>query len=42
VPIDDETARLTHGQVGSETSGWFQFQPLHDWIVAAQPDLLEE
>jgi ribulose-5-phosphate 4-epimerase/fuculose-1-phosphate aldolase len=42
VLIDDETARLTHSQVGSETSGWFQFQPLHDWIVAAQPDLLEE
>ncbi|HET6665263.1 MAG TPA: class II aldolase/adducin family protein [Acidimicrobiales bacterium] len=42
VLINDETARLTHDQVGTETSGWFQFQPLHDWIVAAQPDLLEE
>jgi ribulose-5-phosphate 4-epimerase/fuculose-1-phosphate aldolase len=42
VLIDDETARLTCGQVGTETSGWFQFQPLYDWIVAAQPDLLDE
>jgi ribulose-5-phosphate 4-epimerase/fuculose-1-phosphate aldolase len=40
--IDDETARLTASQVGSPTSGWLSFQPLYEWIVAAQPDLLDE
>jgi ribulose-5-phosphate 4-epimerase/fuculose-1-phosphate aldolase len=40
--IDDETARLTHGQIGNHLAGWFSFQPLYDWIVARQPDLLEE
>jgi ribulose-5-phosphate 4-epimerase/fuculose-1-phosphate aldolase len=40
--IDDETARLTAGQVGQPLAGWLSFQPLHDWIVAFQPDLLEE
>ena len=23
-------------------AGWYQFQPLYDWIVAEEPDLLEE
>ena len=41
-PIEDETARLTASQVGSHLAGWLSFQPLYDWIVAAQPDLLEE
>jgi ribulose-5-phosphate 4-epimerase/fuculose-1-phosphate aldolase len=40
--IDDETARLTRTQVGSHLAGWFSFQPLYDWIVAQQPDLLDE
>jgi ribulose-5-phosphate 4-epimerase/fuculose-1-phosphate aldolase len=40
--IDDETARLTSKQVGSVPAGWLSFQPLYDWIVATQPDLLEE
>jgi len=40
--IDDETARLTCTQIGSHLAGWFSFQPLYDWIVARQPDLLEE
>ncbi len=40
--IDDETARLTRTQIGSPLAGWFSFQPLYDWIVARQPDLLEE
>jgi ribulose-5-phosphate 4-epimerase/fuculose-1-phosphate aldolase len=40
--IDDETARMTAGQVGQGLAGWLSFQPLHDWIVATQPDLLEE
>ena len=41
VSIDDEQARLTHGQVGSEVAGLFSFKPLYDWIVATQPDLLD-
>lgn len=40
--IDDDTARLTWTQIGSPIAGWFSFQPLYDWIVARQPDLLEE
>jgi ribulose-5-phosphate 4-epimerase/fuculose-1-phosphate aldolase len=40
--IDDETARLTWSQIGSHLAGWFSFQPLYDWIVSRQPDLLEE
>jgi ribulose-5-phosphate 4-epimerase/fuculose-1-phosphate aldolase len=40
--IDDETARHTAPQVGSHLAGWLSFQPLNDWIVAQQPDLLEE
>ena len=41
LPIDDENARLTAGQVGSHAAGWFQFQPLYDRIVREQPDLLD-
>jgi ribulose-5-phosphate 4-epimerase/fuculose-1-phosphate aldolase len=41
VPIAPEHARTTYGQVGSELAGWFNFQPLYDWIVAEQPDLLD-
>jgi ribulose-5-phosphate 4-epimerase/fuculose-1-phosphate aldolase len=42
VLIDPEHARLTAGQVGGHGTGWFQFQPLWDWIVGEQPDLLDE
>jgi ribulose-5-phosphate 4-epimerase/fuculose-1-phosphate aldolase len=41
VPIDDEMARLTAGQVGSHLSGYVSFQPLYDRIVREQPDLLD-
>lgn len=41
VSIDHENARLTHGQVGSELAGQFSFHPLHSWIVAEEPDLLD-
>ena len=41
IPIDDENARLTAGQVGSHAAGWFQFQPLYDRITREQPDLFE-
>lgn len=42
VLIDAEQAEKTAGQVGGKYSGWVSFQPLYDWIVAAQPDLLDE
>ncbi len=42
VLIDPEQAEKTAGQVGGHVAGWFSFQPLWDWIVAEQPDLLEE
>ena len=38
--IDDDVARQTCGQVGSHLAGWFSVQPLYDWIVRDQPDLL--
>ena len=42
VQIDPEVAEKTAGQTGSPRTGWRQFQPLYDWIVAEQPDLLDE
>jgi ribulose-5-phosphate 4-epimerase/fuculose-1-phosphate aldolase len=39
--IDPDAARLTASQVGSGRFGWFSFQPLYDWIVAEEPDLLD-
>jgi len=40
-PIDHEMATATAGQVGSELSGWFSFQPLYDQILRQEPDLLD-
>jgi ribulose-5-phosphate 4-epimerase/fuculose-1-phosphate aldolase len=42
VLIDADQAEKTAGQVGQPLAGWLSFQPLYDWIVAQQPDLLEE
>jgi ribulose-5-phosphate 4-epimerase/fuculose-1-phosphate aldolase len=42
VLIDPEQAEKTAGQVGNRMAGWFAFQPLYDWMVEKQPDLLEE
>ena len=42
VLIDPEVAEKTARQTGGHSVGWRQFQPLHDWIVAQQPDLLDE
>jgi ribulose-5-phosphate 4-epimerase/fuculose-1-phosphate aldolase len=39
--IDVDAAKVTAGQVGSPRFGWFSFQPLYDWIVAEEPDLLD-
>ncbi|MBI3256681.1 MAG: class II aldolase/adducin family protein, partial [Actinobacteria bacterium] len=41
VLIDEDDAVLTAGQVGSHLAGWFSFQPAYDWIVRAEPDLLD-
>jgi ribulose-5-phosphate 4-epimerase/fuculose-1-phosphate aldolase len=41
VHIDPEQAKKTHDYVGTEFSGWFQFQPLWQKIVGEEPDLLE-
>ncbi|HET9691939.1 MAG TPA: class II aldolase/adducin family protein [Acidimicrobiales bacterium] len=42
VPIADDVARGVYAQVGSHVAGWFSGQPLFDWILAEQPDCLEE
>jgi len=42
VPIRAEVAQLTAGQTGGHRTGWMQFQPLYDQIVAEEPDLLDE
>jgi ribulose-5-phosphate 4-epimerase/fuculose-1-phosphate aldolase len=41
IHISAEHARTTHAQVGTETVGWFQFQPLFARIVREQPDLCD-
>jgi ribulose-5-phosphate 4-epimerase/fuculose-1-phosphate aldolase len=41
VKIDHPNAKLTYGQVGTELIGWFSFQPMYDWIVDQEPDLLD-
>lgn len=42
VLVDPERARSTAPQVGHPMAGWRQFQPLYEWIVSIQPELLEE
>ncbi len=42
VPIEPDVAKVTAGQTGGYKTGWRQFQPLWDWIVDQQPDLLDE
>ena len=39
-PIDEETAELTYGQMGSPEAGRLSFQPLYERILREQPDLL--
>jgi ribulose-5-phosphate 4-epimerase/fuculose-1-phosphate aldolase len=39
--IDPENARATKAVNGTAFTGWFQCQPLWDWIVSEQPDLLQ-
>ena len=40
-PIPHDIARLTASQVGTHKGGYFSFQPLWDWITAAEPDLFD-
>ncbi|MCO5318706.1 MAG: class II aldolase/adducin family protein [Microthrixaceae bacterium] len=40
--IPDDVAEGVHAHVGSPLAGWFSAQPLFDWILAEQPDCLEE
>ena len=40
VLIDVDVARSTHDQVGMPIGGWFSAQPLFDWIIETEPDLL--
>lgn len=40
--ISADVAARTKAQVGTELAGLVQFQPLWEWIVADQPDLLDE
>jgi ribulose-5-phosphate 4-epimerase/fuculose-1-phosphate aldolase len=42
VLIDLEQAAKTALQVGPPMAGWRAFQPLYEWIVSIQPDLLDE
>jgi hypothetical protein len=37
-----EQAEKTAPQVGPPMAGWRAFQPLYEWIVTIQPDLLDE
>jgi ribulose-5-phosphate 4-epimerase/fuculose-1-phosphate aldolase len=39
--IDPEQAALTHTQIGNSFAGKFNFKPLFDRIIRAQPDLLD-
>jgi ribulose-5-phosphate 4-epimerase/fuculose-1-phosphate aldolase len=42
VLIDPAQALKTERQVGAPMVGWQSFQPLYEWIVLAQPELLDE
>ena len=39
IPIADDVARLTYGQVGHHAAGRFGAKPLFDWIRTVEPDL---
>lgn len=41
VRVEHSNALLTREQLGSHVAGWFQFQPLWNWITRLEPDLLE-
>jgi len=41
VPIRHDDALVTRSQLGTPRAGWFQFQPLWQWIKRLEPDLLD-
>jgi ribulose-5-phosphate 4-epimerase/fuculose-1-phosphate aldolase len=41
IKISPEVAVLGREQVGSHMAGWFQFQPLWNWITRQEPDLFD-
>jgi ribulose-5-phosphate 4-epimerase/fuculose-1-phosphate aldolase len=41
-PIAPEVAERTARQTGGHRTGWFQFQPLYDRVLAEEPDFLDE
>ena len=41
IKIGHESALITHGQLGGNAAGWFQFQPLWARISKEQPDLFD-
>jgi hypothetical protein len=40
--IDEETARLTHAQVGSQYICWFQCQPELEAVQWEAPDVFDD
>ncbi|MEU5882415.1 class II aldolase/adducin family protein [Spirillospora sp. NPDC047279] len=40
--IPPETARAIRGHVGFPLAGWYSAQPIFDWVIATQPDCLDE
>jgi len=41
VLIEPAMAKHTAGQVGTHFAGWFSFQPMYEWIVREEPELLD-
>ncbi|WP_372588136.1 class II aldolase/adducin family protein [Mycobacteroides abscessus] len=41
VRIDDEYARITYDQLGSDFAAWVNYRPLYDQITREQPDLFD-
>ena len=41
IPLSPEIARTTAEVMGSDWAGWIGFQSYYDWIVRAQPDVLD-
>jgi hypothetical protein len=41
MPIQHDDALLTRTQLGTPMAGWFQFQPLWQWITRLEPELLD-
>jgi len=41
-PIPEHVARKLRGQIGFPLAGWYSAQPMFEWILAEQPDCLEE